>query len=307
METRALRYFQTVAVCGSYSRGSELLRISQPAVSRTVRKLEDELKVVLFERHGHGVTLTDAGKRFLARAQSILRQLEQAKIEATAGDDGPSGSISIAVPPAAGQILIPPLARAFATRFPNVSLNVVGGFSGNIHEWLVRGRVDVACAHDPLPQRGFNFLPLVEEEVFLVGRRDILPPGRRFMRPADLAGIPLIAPSELNASRRMLDRWTAEFRLQLRIAVQVDDHIVTRSLVREGIGATLLTRSGIEAELQRRDIVALPFRPRTSWALALITNAQAQRSEALDALLAEIGRTVPELVNAGKWSGKSLV
>ena len=58
METRALRYFQTVAECGSYSRGAELLRISQPAISRQIGKLEDEIGVKLFRRHAHGVSLT---------------------------------------------------------------------------------------------------------------------------------------------------------------------------------------------------------------------------------------------------------
>src|SRR5512132_2424852 len=65
MEIRALRYFQTVAMCGSYSRGAELLHISQPAVSRMIRNLEDELGTALFRRHGHGVSLTDAGQVLL--------------------------------------------------------------------------------------------------------------------------------------------------------------------------------------------------------------------------------------------------
>ena len=69
METRALRYFQTVAECGSYSRGAELLRISQPAVSRQIGKLEEELGARLFNRHAHGVNLTEAGQILLARCQ----------------------------------------------------------------------------------------------------------------------------------------------------------------------------------------------------------------------------------------------
>ena len=66
METRALRYFQTVAEFGSYSRGSEFLRISQPAVSRQIRKLEEELGHALFKRHGHGVSLTHLNGRTVA-------------------------------------------------------------------------------------------------------------------------------------------------------------------------------------------------------------------------------------------------
>ena len=67
MDTRGLRYFQAVAEFGSYSRGAEFLRISQPAVSRQIRGLELELGRPLFVRHSHGVTLTDAGRTLLER------------------------------------------------------------------------------------------------------------------------------------------------------------------------------------------------------------------------------------------------
>src|SRR4051794_32866635 len=113
MDIRALRYFQTVAECGSYSRGSELLRISQPAVSRTIRALEEELGRPLFRRRGHGVALTDAGRVLLERAQILLRQVEQMKAEIRGGAPSPSGVISVAVPSAAGQYLVPALVNRF--------------------------------------------------------------------------------------------------------------------------------------------------------------------------------------------------
>jgi len=143
VETRALRYFQTVAECGSYSRGAELLRISQPAVSRQIGKLEDELGARLFKRNGHGVSLTGAGQVLLERCQLVLRELEQTKQEIRNGAQGPSGSIALAVPPAAAHFLVPALVQRFGARYPNVFLKLVGGFSSHIHEWLVRGQVDI--------------------------------------------------------------------------------------------------------------------------------------------------------------------
>ena len=69
METRALRYFQAVAEFGSYSRAAEVLRISQPAVSRQVRTLENSLGHKLFLRQSHGVSLTEAGQALLAEIE----------------------------------------------------------------------------------------------------------------------------------------------------------------------------------------------------------------------------------------------
>src|SRR5258708_2540608 len=85
LDVRRLRCFQGVAEFGRYSRGAEFLRISQPAVSRQIRGLEEELGRPLFIRHSHGVSLTEAGRVLLERTQSILRQFDQARDEIRRG------------------------------------------------------------------------------------------------------------------------------------------------------------------------------------------------------------------------------
>lgn len=306
METRALRYFQTVAECGSYSRGSELLRISQPAVSRTIRKLEDELGSAVFRRHGHGVTLTEAGRILLERSQLILRQLEQTKAEIRTSQGGPSGVIAFAVPPSAGTFLAPPLIERFGAAYPNVSLKVLAGYSGTILEWLVRGQADLACVHDPLPQRGFQVTPLVDEQVYLVGKPGSGPFRRDHVRTADLAGIPWIVPSRPNASRRLLDGWVAKSGISLDIRIEIDDHAITRALVKQGIGFTILTEGSIDQDVRRGELQAWPFRPRASWPLAFVTHAATPRSEILDAFGAMVRAVARDLTASGAWPGRSL-
>ena len=174
METRALRYFHSVAEFGSYSRAAEVLRISQPAVSRQVRGLENSLGQKLFLRQSHGVSLTEAGRTLLERTRMILRQFDQTEHEIRRGQVHASGTVTLGVPPAAGNMLVPELTRRLSAAFPNVFLHVVAGFSLYLQEWVARGRVDVACLHDPVPHPGFTLTPLVNEEVFLVGRRGAL-------------------------------------------------------------------------------------------------------------------------------------
>jgi len=306
MDVRALRYFQTVAECGSYSRGSELLRISQPAVSRTIRNLEFEIGRPVFMRHGHGVSLTEAGRILLERTQSILRQIEQAKAEVKGGLSSPSGTISFAVPPAAGHFLVPPLVERFERDYPNVFLNVTGGFSGNIHEWLVRGQVDLACVHDPLPQRGFAVTPLINEEVFLVGKVGSFPPDQTHVRVEELTSLPLILPSRPNASRRLIDAWLSPQGLFATPKMEVNDHTIARALVRRGIGFSLLTRGAIEGELRRGEIDARPFMPRATWPLALIRFENGARSEIHEIFVRAIAQTVHEQTACGAWPGEAI-
>ena len=306
METRALRYFQTVAEFGSYSRAAEYLRISQPAVSRQIRRLEGELGRVLFTRHGHGVSLTAAGRILFERTQIALGQLEQTKMEIRGGLAGPSGVIALALPPAAGHFLAPALIERFGAEFPHVFLKILGGFSGHIHEWLVRGQADLACIHDPLPQRGFAITPLVAEEVFLVG-----PPGsaalaRGHARIAELAGLPLVLPSRPNASRRLVDGWIAQKGVSLDIKLEVDDHSVIRALLRRGIGFSLLTRGAFDDDLRHGEVKAVPFRPRAFWRLALVTPVEARHSELRAACAGTIRKVTRELVRSGAWPGRLL-
>jgi LysR family nitrogen assimilation transcriptional regulator len=305
LETRALRYFQTVAECGSYSRGAELLRISQPAVSRQIGKLEDELGTRLFQRHSHGVNLTGAGQILLERCQAVLRELEQTTQEIRNGAQGPSGSIALAVPPAAAHFLVPALVQRFGARYPNVFLKLVGGFSGHIHEWLVRGQVDISCLHDPLPQKGFEITPLLREEVFLVGQ-----PGARLLDRArigiaDLADLPLIVPSRPNASRRLLDTWVARTGVTLNIRAEADDHSIIRAMIRAGIGYTLLTQGAFELDRQHGTVAAVRFRPRAYWPLAIVRASGAplgtSRSDMLDRFHETIREAARDLARSGVW------
>jgi LysR family nitrogen assimilation transcriptional regulator len=307
METRALRYFQAVAEFGSYSRAAEFLRISQPAVSRQIRTLETSLGRKLFLRQSHGVSLTEAGRALLERARLILRQFDQTEEEIRRGQVQASGTITLGVPPAAGNMLVPELTRRLSAAFPNVFLHVVAGFSVYLQEWMARGRVDVACLHDPVPRPGFAITPLVREEVFLVGRRGALEMPGGHVRIQQLAGLPLILPAQPNASRRLLDGWLARRGIRLNVRMEVDDHMIIRALLREGLGFSLLTQGAFLADLPLGTLEAWPMRPRAFWGLSLMQQPPERQTEIAAALAAMIPVITRDLVREGRWPGAVLV
>ena len=114
MELKELRNFMQVARAGSVSRAAEELRLAQPALSRQIKKLEHELGVSLFARHGRGVRLSAAGSLLLERAEAIAHLVHQTSEEIKDDRSPQRGRIALGVPPAAGRILIP----HFAERFP---------------------------------------------------------------------------------------------------------------------------------------------------------------------------------------------
>ena len=306
MEARALRYFQSVVEFGSYSRAAEFLRISQPAISRQITRLEKELGRPLLIRNSQGAVPTDAGQLLFERSQTVLRQLENAVAEVRGMQAMPAGTLALAVPPGAGHFLVPALVRRYQRNYPNVLLKFVAGFSGYIHEALVRGRVDAACLHGPPMQKGFEVIPLIDEEVFLVGKRGTLPAKRKAIVTSDLSRLPLILPSRLHSSRRLLDERASAQGLSLNVTLEVDDPSLIRSLLREGLGFSPLSKGGFLNEIAHNEFDAMPFRPAISWPLVLMTSSAQPRSELVTTLAQTIRAIVTEMTANGSWPGRRL-
>lgn len=306
MDLKRLRYFQIVAQSGSYSRGSELLRISQPAVSRAVNMLEAELGRQLFNRHGHGVSLTDAGRLLLERSQAIFQQIEQVENDIRQGEGGPAGTITIALPPAAGYYIAPALVSELRKEFPNVVLRFVGGFSGYIHEWLIRGQVDLACLHDPAPQRGFETHAIAKEQVFIVRRADPENPISGPVPISDLLKMPLVLPSKMNATRRLLDNWSAQHGIWFQPLVEADDHTITRSIIRSGQAVSLLTRGAFADDLRRHEVEAFETSPPIYWTLTIVTCLRGTQSPLVELFANRMAVIARRIVEAGDWDAEAI-
>ena len=128
MELDQLRYFVQVARRGSYTRAAEDLMISQPALSRSIQKLEEELGQPVFERKARSVSLTDAGTLLQGRAQQVLSILEDTKAEIT--DDGVSGRLRVGAIPTIAPYLLPEVLGRFAAAFPSHPL--VPAYAGSV-------------------------------------------------------------------------------------------------------------------------------------------------------------------------------
>ncbi|WP_146993172.1 LysR family transcriptional regulator, partial [Bradyrhizobium macuxiense] len=143
-----IRYFLETAAVGSLSRAAVRLGVSQPALSRQIGKLESELRGPLFYRHGRGVSLTEAGQRFLDVSQRVLQQLSDVREELTAGTLDVSGQVTLGIPPSLAASLGADLALRFAAEFPKARLRIREAFSANLLEWTEAQRIDVAVLYD---------------------------------------------------------------------------------------------------------------------------------------------------------------
>lgn len=166
MDIDQLRYFLRIAERQSFTRAAEELRISQPALSRSIQKLEEELGQPVFERKTRSVALTDAGILLQARAQQVLTILEDTKAEIT--DDGQSGRLRIGAIPTIAPYFLPDILRKFSQEFPHASLIVQENTTAALLASCTQGELDLAILALPIPARYLEVEELFEEELLLV-------------------------------------------------------------------------------------------------------------------------------------------
>jgi LysR family nitrogen assimilation transcriptional regulator len=300
MDLKQINGFVHVAELGSFTRAAAVLRVAQPALSRQVRALEVELRQVLFERNGRGVTLTPAGTRLLAHGRGILQQVQRAVQDLEELRGAPTGMVCIGLPPSLSRTLTAPLVEAFRARFARAGISVVEGLTHYMLEWLVQGRIDAALVYNASPSSTVALQPVREERLQLISRR---PAGRGAARPpavslAVLADCELVIPSRPHALRMRVETALAEAGLVPRVALEIESVGAMLSLVqRHGLHAVLadhaLAGHPAARDLQGRPIQMAPRRVLTT-TLSLATAAQRPRGPLLEqasALLVELART----------------
>ncbi len=194
MELDQLRYFLKVAERGNFTHAGEDLAVSQPALSRSIQKLEDELGQPVFERKTRSVCLTEAGKLLQSRVRQALTILEDAKAEIT--DDGESGRVRVGAIPTIAPYFLPKILQQFSDAFPKATLLVHENTTDALLKSCTQGEVDLAIVALPVPAKYLEFEELFEEELLLV-----LPPhhplvGKESIRLSDVEPCPFVLLDE---------------------------------------------------------------------------------------------------------------
>lgn len=194
MEFDQLRHFLKAAELNSFTRAAEATSLSQPALSRSIARLEEELGQPLFERQTRQISLTDAGKLLQIRAQQILALLDNTKAEIC--DDGETGTVRIAAIPTIAPFMLPTLLRDFADSYPKASVIVLEDTTDNLLKKLSEGVVDVALLALPLSAKYLEIEELFEEELLLVLSATHPLSSKKQIRLADIEPLPFVLLSE---------------------------------------------------------------------------------------------------------------
>jgi LysR family transcriptional regulator, nitrogen assimilation regulatory protein len=296
MELRSLHYFVRIAELGSITRAAAHLHVAQPALTRHVQRLEDELNVALFTRANRGVRLTEAGQKLLDGAQRILRDIERTGDEIRAQDAHPSGKIVLGITPTLCPVLVPDLFARMRRDYPMIELKVMHAGMVRLEEFVIDGRVDIALLSELSRSRLIVSTPLAEEEMVLVTRPDARPDGA--VVGDELRRTPLILGDGLRAA---MDALLAGHDIELNVQTELNDHETIRLMVAQGAGAAVLPLSSVSRDCARGQIAAHRITDAGVFrTLAIGVRASRNASLARDAVARTLRAMIEEMAGEGR-------
>ncbi len=261
----ALLGFLRVAELGSVSRAARTLHLSQPAVSKQVRALEQALGTALLERSGRGVRLTPAGvllADYGRRSAALLDEGREALSELDAED---GGRLRLGAGATTCIFQLPAWLRRLRAERPRVDITVRTGASRAVASWVLERELELGLVTSSVAHAELELRVLFREPIVLVSA-----PERA--RPAALEQLPLILFPATTGFREYLDRQLGAERLRSLVKMETDSVEVIKSFVAGDLGASFLPQSAVAAELARGTLrrVSLRGLPRLRRSTALI-------------------------------------
>lgn len=302
MDLKQLKALVTVAEVGSVTRAAELLHLVQPAVTRQIRALEDELGVALFERTRQGMRPTEAGTVMVERARRALDELERARAEVQPAPGAVTGIVTAGLLESTADLLAEPLVSTLAEEHPGVELRLMTGYSGHLQRWLDDGDLDLTLLYNLDSTPSLHARPLVRERLWAVA-----PPaaGLSADRPvpfAEVAARPLVMPASGHGLRALIDAAAGRARAAMEMAVQTNSMRVQKRLVLAGHGWTVLPGVGIAEDVARGTLSAAPLCEPEVWRSIVLATPRAGRTPpAVQVVARELVRQVESAVGQGRW------
>ncbi len=254
MDFYQLFYFKKVAETKSLSRAAEELLITQPAISKQMKALEDELGGRLLDRIGKKVFLTRTGEVLLLHSDRILRLLEEAKTAVRDMSEECSGELVIGTSDHISLHRLPRMLKAYITAFPKVDLILRCHRSETVLDMVSKNLVDIGVI--TLPQVSANLISRViwKDPMSLVLPRGHPLAGLKKIRLKDIIPYGMILPEAGTTTRRNIDFAFMKKKLIPKVAMEVAYIETIKGLVKVGLGVSVLPDKAVENEVMSGEL-----------------------------------------------------
>ncbi|WP_372598511.1 LysR family transcriptional regulator [Amphritea sp.] len=282
MDIRSLRCFQTVAREANFTRAAEKLHLAQPAVSMSVKRLENALGLTLFHRNERRITLTDEGERLLQHADRILQAVADAELEMQELTGLTRGQVRVGIPSMLGSYYLPELLMGFRHSFPALQLSVVEGGTTHIRRMIEKGDLDIGIVVDGGETDELERVHLMQVETLVC-----VSPDHPFARQTSVSfqaflDEELVLFKEGFFHRQVTEQLARRYHVTPKISFETNLIPLIQSVVRHGFGISALLRPAID---DARDLIGIPFDDPLLFNLSIAWRQQSYLSQANKAFI----------------------
>jgi DNA-binding transcriptional LysR family regulator len=259
LDSRQLRAFASLARTGSFTQTARELRLSQSAISHSIKTLEQEVHCRLLDRMGKNVILTQAGEHLLAHAEKILAEMEAAREQLGELGKWGHGRLRLCTSTTACQYILPAVLRQFKESFPQCLIQIEPGDTPDALEMLRNNRIDLALSLEPGEDTGFDFRPLFEDELqFIVSPSHPWALSGRVDR-GEIVRQKFILYTKTSYLHEMIEKYFYSEKMVLPTSIELGNMEAIKELVKLELGISILAPWVTQKELAEGSLCSLPL------------------------------------------------
>jgi len=262
MDFRQLEMFGAVAEEGTFTRAAERLHVSQSAISRQVKLLEEELGGSLLHRGPKRVALTQPGELLLKMVHRIQRDMAEVVAQISDTHTLHRGSLSVAGGMTVCLYILPRLLKKFRSLYPRVDLRVASDASESIQRQLRNAELDLALLTLPIVARDLEVIPVLKEEMVVVTAPGHPLSRERTVEPKSLGRYPLILYEAGSNSRKVLDQFFLEEEVPVEVAMETENVEIIKAMVGNGLGVSIIPFAAVAKDVRTKRLAQARVRGR---------------------------------------------
>ncbi|TFJ92695.1 LysR family transcriptional regulator [Lentibacillus salicampi] len=261
MEIRQLMTFRTVAFTLNFTRAAEALNYVPSNVTMQMKSLEEELDTQLIDRLGKQIVLTDAGKRFLLHAEKVLNSVDEAHL-AMKENEELTGTLTISANEIPGSYRLPAVLRSFRARYPGIRLIFRPLANDQLKQSLYDGKTDIVFMLDEsFGSTNLMIEPLIEEPFLFLVAPDHPLVQRTYLCAEDFQGEPFLLTEKGCPYRTLFNRTIEQQGIHESMTnLEFSSAETIKRCAMAGIGIAFLPRIAVKAELERGELISLPWK-----------------------------------------------
>lgn len=269
MDIRQLSYFAEVAKHKSFTKASQTLYLSQSTISKMIKNLEEELGVILIDRSGKQIELTDEGEIVFDYAQDILHRLDDLSASLYDVMHLKKGKVKIGLPPVIGTLTFPSIMMEFRRQYPEIHLELAEVGAKKVEQYVEDREVDFGVVMLPVEETKFDVVPFVQEDLWLLIHASHPLAKSRSVSLAELSEEDfLLLTDEFTLPHRVVDE-CRQAGFEPKISYQSSQWDFIAEMISKNLGVTLFPKSICE-RYHSDDVKTVPLSKSIPWKLGVI-------------------------------------